>query len=137
MKFYVWRDFSRARNLETNETVLLCRNSSRYVYIFSDCVLKLDSQSAFYGEQCEQEAVFYTKLNKEDREYFAEIIESGYYNDIPYVIQKRVFGEYCLNADTRISLKKRFNLEDLHSRNVFLRTDTGQPVIVDYGMNNE
>ena len=130
MKFYVWRDFSRARNLETNETVLLCRNSSRYVYIFSDCVLKLDSQSAFYGEQCEQEAVFYTKLNKEDREYFAEIIESGYYRDI----QKRVFGEYCFDADTRIALKKRFNLEDLHHRNVFLHNDTGQPVIVDYGL---
>lgn len=133
MKFYVWKDFSRACNLETNETVLLCRNSSRYVYIFSDCVLKLDSQG-FYGDQCEQEAVFYAKLNKEDREYFAEIIESGYYNDIPYVIQKRVFGKYCLDEVTRISLKRRFNLEDLHSRNVFLRNDTGQPVIVDYGL---
>ncbi len=136
MKFFVSPDFETAINLETQERGTRYRTSSRYVYIFSDVVLKLDGNDDHtFRQQCEAEARYYQTISPENRSYFAEILEAGYYWDIPYVIHKRVFGTYCYDEDLQESLKEKFNLEDLHERNVFLDEKTGQPVIVDYGIN--
>lgn len=136
MKFSVSPDFKTAINLETQEQGTRYHTSSRHVYIFSDVVLKLDGNAEHvFRQQCEAEAIYYQTISPENRSYFAEILESGYYGDIPYVIQKRVFGTYCKNCELQSSLEEKFNLTDLHERNVFLDEKTGQPVIVDYGMN--
>lgn len=114
----------------------------RDILFLENTVIKFDVPSrGHFGTQCKKEVNKYFEIEEEDKKYFATILG---YGDGWLAMEKVNFlhpGQCDLgirnNAKVILDqLQNKYNLWDLHSENWGVK-ENGEPIIFDYGVNNE
>lgn len=112
----------------------LVRSSSREIFKYDKYIIKLDD--GCFG-QSRIEARFWPKIRKQDRKYFAPVIQHGEVDNVYYVIQpfvkgkkKRARGKMMVRL---IDVCSNYNIEDVvnHQGNYLVNGNIFK--IVDYG----